>query len=515
MNAVIYARYSSHNQRDESIEGQLRECHAFAAANGLTVIHEYCDRALSGTTDNRPEFQQLIEDSRRGQFQAVIMYTLDRFARNRYDSAIYKSKLKKNGVRIYYAKQPLPEGPESIILESVLEGYAEYYSENLSRNIKRGLMENALQGIAPGGNCMPLGYQVGPDRKHQIEPVGAAVVRDIFQKYADGIPVSRIITYCNEKGYKTIRGGSFNKNSLKTLLKNEAYIGTYRFMGVTMEHTIPPIIDKDLFERVQETISRNAKTKARAKAHEDYLLTGTVFCGHCNSPMVGESGTSKTGKFYHYYTCISRKRKRICSKRPEKKAWLEELVVRTTVEKVLTDENIDLIATRAMEIIQRESADTRYLTGLENQLRDVVKKITNITDAIEQGIFTASTKDRLLALEGEKENLELQIAQAKMKKPVLTKEHIIFWLSRFKDGNVSDPAFCRKIIDALVHSIYVYDNDGDNGRKITILFNTSANNKVTLASSDIEWSAPPIHLNPNSLFSLNEHVFGFSISIRT
>jgi len=114
-------------------------------------VHEYIDRAISGKTDNRPSFQQLIKDSERGHFDAVIMYTLDRFARNRYDSAIYKARLKRNGVKIYYAKQPMPDTPEGIILESVLEGYAEYYSENLARNIRRGLKENAMHGLVVGG----------------------------------------------------------------------------------------------------------------------------------------------------------------------------------------------------------------------------------------------------------------------------------------------------------------------------------------------------------------------------
>ena len=143
--AVIYARYSSHSQREESIEGQIRECQDFASRNGFVIIDEYIDRALSGKTDNRENFQRMIKDSEKGHFQAVLMYTLDRFARNRYDSAMYKAKLKKNGVKIYYAKQSIPDTPEGIILESVLEGYAEYYSENLSRNIKRGMKENALQ----------------------------------------------------------------------------------------------------------------------------------------------------------------------------------------------------------------------------------------------------------------------------------------------------------------------------------------------------------------------------------
>lgn len=137
--AVIYARYSSSGQREESIEGQLRECHEYAQRNGMTIIGEYIDKALTGRTDKRPDFQRMLRDSEKGVFQVVICWKMDRFARNRYDSAMYKYRLKKNGVRLAYAKESIPEGPEGIILEAVMEGYAEYYSENLSQNVKRGL----------------------------------------------------------------------------------------------------------------------------------------------------------------------------------------------------------------------------------------------------------------------------------------------------------------------------------------------------------------------------------------
>ena len=141
--AVIYARYSSHNQRDESIDGQLRECKAFAQRNNLMVIKEYCDRAISGKTDNRDSFQQMIKDAKNNKFDYVLVYKLDRFARNRYDSAMYKNILKKHNIKVMSVMENLSEGPESIILESVLEGMAEYYSANLSQNIKRGMTENA------------------------------------------------------------------------------------------------------------------------------------------------------------------------------------------------------------------------------------------------------------------------------------------------------------------------------------------------------------------------------------
>lgn len=457
----------------------------------MTVINEYCDRAISGKTDNRPSFQRLIKDSEKGHFDAVVMYTLDRFARNRYDSAIYKAKLKKNGVKVYYAKQPMPDTPEGIILESVLEGYAEYYSENLSRNIKRGLKENALQCIATGGAGLPLGYVIGEDRKYKIDPVGAKIVQEIFQMYADGMSTTQIIKECNERGYKTSRGNSFNKNSLRTMLKNDKYIGVYRFMDVVIEDGVPPIISRELFNKVQATLSHNFSARARNKAKEDYLLTTKLFCGHCGASMVGESGTSKSGKVHFYYKCVDRKRKHSCNKKVEKKDWIEEVVVRFTVEKVLTDENIDRIATKAMEIIEKESADTTYIEGLQSELKDINKKIKNIMTAIEEGIITSTTKGRLEELEAEKNEVEGRIAREEMKKPLLTKERIMFWLLSFKNGDITDNEYRRRVIDTLLNSVYVYD-EGDRGRKLVFTFNISGQNTATLSCSDIECSAPPI-----------------------
>lgn len=477
----------------------------------MTIIGEYCDRAISGKTDNRPNFQRLIKDSEKGQFEAVIMYTLDRFARNRYDSAIYKAKLKKNGVKVYYAKQPMPDTPEGIILESVLEGYAEYYSENLSRNIKRGMKENALQCLANGGAGMPLGYTVGEDRKYQIDPVGAKIVQEIFQMYADGMSATQIINECNRRGYKTSRGNTFNKNSLRTMLKNDRYIGVYRFADVIVEDGVPPIISRELFDKVQATLRHNYSARARNKAKDDYLLTTKLFCGHCGSSMVGESGTSKSGELHHYYKCIDRKRNHKCKKAVEKKDWIEELVVRFTVQNVLTDENIERISVKAMEIIEKESADTSYLDGLQSELKDIKKKIKNLMTAIEQGIITASTKERMDELESEKNEIEGKIAREEMKKPLLTKERIMYWLYSFKSGDIDNIEYRRRVIDTLVNSVYVYD-DGEKGRRIVFTFNISGQNTATLSCSDIACVAPPKGANPNTLFFV-KHCFGFVMDI--
>lgn len=421
------------------------------------------------------------------------MYTLDRFARNRYDSAIYKAKLKRNGVKIFYAKQPMPDTPEGIILESVLEGYAEYYSENLARSIKRGLKENALHGIAMGSPV--LGYKIGNDRQYEIDPVGAKAVRTIFTMYAEGKSKTQIVNWLNEQGFKTSRGNAFNKNSLSRILRNDKYIGVYRYDDVVLEDAVPPIIDKTLFDKVQATFRHNYTARAKAKAIEDYLLTTKVFCGHCGEPMVGESGTSKTGKVHHYYKCVNRKRKHNCEKKVEKKEWLERTVVEFTVQQVLTDENIEKISTRAMELIEKELQDTSILIGLQERLKETNKRIKNLMSAIEQGIITPTTKERLEELEEERRDLEGQIAREEMKKPLLTKERIMYWLESFKRGDIKDVEYQRRIIDTLVNSVYVYD-DGDKGRKLVLTFNISGNNTLTISSSDIERTAPPAQRKP-------------------
>lgn len=232
LNAVIYARYSSDRQTEQSIEGQLRECYAFAKANDIAVIDTYIDRAISGKTDNRPAFQKMIEDSAKRQFQAVIVYRLDRFTRNRYDSAIYKARLKKNGVKVLSAMENLNGSPESIIMESLLEGMAEYYSVELSQKITRGMRENALKGKALGGQRV-LGYKVNSDCYFEIDETTAPVVVDIFKLYSSGKTVKEICDILNARGVKTARGGAFNKNSLHTILTNKKYIfSTYYFQAI-------------------------------------------------------------------------------------------------------------------------------------------------------------------------------------------------------------------------------------------------------------------------------------------
>ena len=256
---ILQAAETLDNQREESIEGQIRECTAYAEKNGITIVKHYIDRAISAKTDNRPEFQQMIKDSDKKLFDIVLVWKLDRFARNRYDSARYKTQLKKNGVKLMSATEIISEGPEGIILESVLEGYAEYYSADLSEKVIRGMTENALKGKFTGG-AIPFGYIINADHRFEIDPLTAPFVAETFQRYNDGQTMREIRDWLNEKGVKNQRGGLMTFNTIQHMLNNRRYIGELKFRDVVVPDAIPPIIPLELFEDVQEKIAKKQES---------------------------------------------------------------------------------------------------------------------------------------------------------------------------------------------------------------------------------------------------------------
>lgn len=270
MKAAIYARYSSDNQREESIEAQVRAIKEYADKNGIIITKVYTDEAKSATTDNRPKFLEMIKDSEFRLFDAVIVHKLDRFSRDRYDSAYYKRVLKKNGVRLISVLEHLDDSPESIILESVLQGMAEYYSKNLAREVMKGMKETALQCKHTGG-IPPLGYNIDPEtKKYVVNADEAKAVRIIFEMYSEGYGYNQIIDKLNYLGYKTKIGRTFGKNSLSEILRNEKYIGTFVFNKVPkmmdgkrnshrtkspdeiikIANGVPAIIDRETFDKV-------------------------------------------------------------------------------------------------------------------------------------------------------------------------------------------------------------------------------------------------------------------------
>ena len=505
MTAVIYARYSSDSQREASIEGQLRDCKDYAEKNGITVVGTYIDRAYSAKTDDRPDFQRMIKDSAKKIFDVVLVWKLDRFARNRFDAVNYKYQLEKNGVHLVSAMEPISQGPEGIMVESMLIGMAEYYSAELALKVARGERENALQCKYNGG-VVPLGFTIGKkDRLYHIDPETAPIVQEIFTRYADGEPAEKIAASLNERGLRTRTGKPFVKNSFFQIFRNRRYIGEYRYKDIVTPGGIPAIVDKDLFDRVQQRFEQNKIAHGRpAKEDVSYLLTTKLFCGKCGTLMGGESGTSHMGNTYYYYKCGNAKRhgKAHCDLKAIRKEPLERFVVDTAIKVIFNDEIIERLIDLVMEAQQKEN--TR-LPVLKDQLRDTEKRLANLLEAIEQGILTPTTKQRLDELEARKEALNTSILEEELKKPVLTREWIRFWLEKFRKGDVGSTEHQRQIIDTFVNSVYVFDD------RVVLNFNFTDDAKTVtreevLGSSAVD-NAPPYSLYPNPI--LYEKGFGY------
>ena len=258
MNVVIYVHELSHNQTEQSVESQLKACRDYANRNGFNVVSEYIDNTDTGNIDDRHQFKIMVEDSKARLFQGVLVYQLDKFARNRYDSAIYKAKLKKNGVKLLSARESISDNASGIIIEALFEGIEEYYSADLSMRIRKGLSANAEKGLYTGGN-IPYGFCVN-NKLFSINKDAAQIVIKIFDMYVSGSTLSEICTYLNTQGIKPQYGLKFNNEIVKRILRNKRYIGTYIHGEIEIPNAIPKIVDEGMFYKVQNMLSMRGTT---------------------------------------------------------------------------------------------------------------------------------------------------------------------------------------------------------------------------------------------------------------
>ncbi len=284
--AVVYARYSSDNQSEQSIEGQLRVCNEYAKSNDIVILDTYIDRAMTGTNDNRPDFQRMIKDSAKREWDMILVYKFDRFSRNKYETAMHKKTLKDNGVKVVSATEYIPDSPEAIILESMLEGYAEYYSAELSQKVKRGMRETRSKGNFTGGFLI-YGYKV-ENHKVVIDTDKAETVKFIYEQYAMGVYVKDIIKALTAKGIFN-HGKPFARNTVYNILKNEKYSGVYRHGDEVFTNIYPQIVPQDIFDTVRSKIDSNHYGKRSTEVV--YLLRHKTVCGYCGSPVSAECGT--------------------------------------------------------------------------------------------------------------------------------------------------------------------------------------------------------------------------------
>ena len=473
MNAVIYARYSSHSQTEQSIEGQLRDCHEYARRYDINVVGEYIDRAISGMTDERPDFQRMIADAAKKQFERVIVWKLDRFARNRYDSALYKHRLKQYGIRVISAMENVGEGDESILLEALLEASAEYYSLDLKKKIKRGQRENIAKGKYCGGP-IPYGYKL-IDGKLRVDDKTAPTVRFLFEQYASGVPMKEIIDELTRRGVRGSRGGALTYNTFSRVLTNTTYIGQYKYKGDVVPDLAEPMIDADLFERTQAVVKANAHAPAANKAEVDYLLQGKAFCGKCGSHMVGESGRGKNGDTYYYYACANRKKRHTCKKKNEKKDFIEWYVVEQTVQYVLTPQHIENVAKAIVAQYDNEFSGSK-IDECEKQIRQLDRELNKLVDALIDAPKAAHKRiyEKMESLEAQKAAAESDLIKLRIASDIrLTENEVRAWLKKFCTGDLFDPEFRRNIIDAFINCIYLYDD------RVIIFYNIKGGKQVS------------------------------------
>ena len=399
----------------------------------------------------------MIDDAAKKQFKFVLVYQLDRFARNRFDSATYKAKLKKSGVRVLSAKENITDDASGILVEGLLESMAEYYSAELSQKVVRGMKESAKKGLFNGGN-IPLGYKV-EDRRLVIHQENAELVRHIFKEYAAGKSIKELAQYLNERGMKNSRGNPFSNTGVRYILGNQRYIGVDLRENDELKYPCPQILDKDLYDAVQKRLEINRKSKRGSKA--EYRLSGKLYCGKCNERMLGESGTSRNGNTYHYYSCSDRKQNHTCDKMNEKKDFIEWYVVEQTVKYVLEPERREYIATKIEEKIKEESAVSQ-IPVMERKLKKVEAEMARCVDKIistDNKTIAKTYEERLEELAVQKDDLNIEISKQKNATGlVLSKKEIKAWLGLVCQGDPLNPDFQKKIIDIFIKRVYSYDN---------------------------------------------------------
>lgn len=474
MLAAIYARFSSDKQNDGSIDAQLRACRAYCTQHGYTVQQEYVDEALSGRSDDRPAFQRMISDAKSRTFHVLVCHKIDRFSRDRYDHSHYKRILQKNNIKLEYVDQRIDDTPEGALTESLLIGLSEYYSRNLARETMKGMNENAYKCKFNGG-IPPLGYSIDQDKNYVINEQEAAAVRLIFAMYTSGHGLTKIAQELNKQGYQPKRGGVFGKNSLHEILRNEKYIGIYRFGKVratpdgrrnSHKHnegitgTIPAIIDQNTWEAVKRKMETNKEKAGRFSARREYLLSGLLYC-KCGAAMTAHY---KTDRGKAWYICGQNSRKAgTCDCKSVESELVENTLVAVLQETFLGADNAKRLADEINAAVYKEASElSGRINSLESELQTVKTKKARLMEALLEGLLDDDDKANLRALNARKEAIEneLSIAARSIKSRLVTPAQVSGYVADFCDAiKEKDPEKLRAVLPIIVDRI---DYDGEN-----------------------------------------------------
>ena len=440
MKVALYARVSSDQQaeKNNSIPSQLRLLHEYALKHSIEVTKEYVDEGESALSINRPAFLEMIAETKKKfpPFQTILVWKLSRFARNRQDSILYKSMLKKRGIEVISISEPIDDTPQGQLMEGMIEVIDEFYSAVLAQETLRGMVENARKGYRNGGfpvygykNVQVFDEKGNPKTKYEINEPEAKVVKLIFELYATGNGLKNIVMELGRREIKPRSGSYWSKSTVANILRNETYIGWTVFnkrdkktMGrqfkrkeewIIIKNTHEPIISEKLFDRIQKLIEeRQPKNTPAQVTASQYLLSGLIRCGKC-SGAYGVTGYGRKRK-YAYYNCInySKKGKKVCPGRRLRADELDREVINRVRKLVFSDENMRKLvddinaATKSLRIDY-----TRKITELKKKAADLQLRTRRQYEAIENGKIDLSlVAERLKELRIQRDSLQEEMA---------------------------------------------------------------------------------------------------------
>ena len=454
--AVIYARYSSDAQTEQSIEGQIRVITEYAQRNNIPIIDSYIDRAISGRREDRPEFQRMLKDSKKKNFGYVLVYKYDRFSRDRLTSLMSKRDLRKNGVKVVSVTEYISDDPQGILFESIIDGYSEYYSAELSQKVKRGNRESRMKGLYTGGNVL-YGYEV-INKKYVIKPEEGEIVKFIFNEAAKGKTYKYICDYLNNKGIKR-NGETFKHGFISKMIHNKKYLGIVETNGETFLNIVPPLIDDKIFYKAQSTAKLKFKRGAHYNSRDEYLLCGKLFCGYCGRNYTSESSSSLENK-RSYYKCSTRKRfHEPCESKTFKKEFLENFVVQKVKTAILESDRLQELTEYLCDAYNSNVVENESVKNTQRAIDRVNRELQNAVDAITSGLLNETIQNKMTELEKQKHFLEEELLKLKARcASKITPKQALHYLEKLLDFDNESLDYKRNLIDHLVKKVILYND---------------------------------------------------------
>lgn len=488
-NAVIYARYSSDLQREESAEAQIRYCSEYAEKNGYNIVRIYADKAKSAKSDKvnqRYEFQRMVKESKQGIFDTVLVHKYNRFARSMKDHVNYEDRLNNNGVNLIAVAEDFGQGKESIIMKALMRSLSEYYIKDLADEVRKGHRENAEKALHNGGYA-PFGYDV-ISQQFVINEFEASFVKRMFECALKKMGFKELISEMESVGVMGKRGKPIKYPSIYEILRNERYTGTYVYdvktekkdrrakkNAIRIDNAIPPIITRETWEGVQKIMDQ----KKQSGRNSDYLCRGIVYCKNCGAKMNGHISNSK-GKEYKTFICS-----KSCGVGTVKMDDVDNFA-RAYLETLLSCENQKRIAASIRNYTKGES--DRILQYNESMRQEIVAKKKQY-DGLMETLSTGGLPVEIITEVGAKMSIiKKEIDELKEKKPPrdFTEKSIEGWLNGIRQSQSSEGV--RLLIERIIVGKF------EDGKTDACAFST-----LTSVVSNIGGDTP-IHCFPTILF---------------